>query len=166
MTIHPTALFFGREHVVLGQNVRIDAYAVVTASHRGVLFGEFSHLGVGAQVFGTHGRVEIGRAVGIGPRVSIFTGSDDYTGGHLASPAVPDFFRHVRCGDVVIEDGAVIGCGSVILPGVTIGRGAAVGALSLVKRDVDPYTIVCGPDQRLLGRRDADRIESLLESLP
>jgi hypothetical protein len=84
-------LFFGREHIVLEQNVRIDAYAVVTASQHGVRFGEFSHLGVGAQVFGTHGRVEIGRAVGIGPRVSIFTGSDDYTGGHLGSPALPHF---------------------------------------------------------------------------
>lgn len=151
MTIHPTALFFGREHVRLGRSVRIDAYAVLSASAAGVTLGAWSHMGVGTQIFAASGRVAIGRAVGISSRVSIFTGSDDYTGGHLCTPTLPDPYRNIQRGDVTIEEGAVIGCGSVILPGVTIGRGAAVGALSIIKHDVAPFTIVCGPDQPTPG---------------
>lgn len=166
MTIHPTAVFFGRKHLVLARHVRIDAYAVVTASAHGVALGEFSHLGVASQVFGSQGRVTIGRGVGISSRVTIFTGSDDYTGGHLCTPTLPDTFRNVQRGDVTIEDGVVVGCGAVILPGVTIGKGASIGALSLIKRDVAPFTIVCGPNQRLLGHRDPEPINALLESLP
>ena len=53
----------------------------------------------------------------------------------------------------------IVGAGSVILPGVTIGEGAAVGALSIVKRDVEPFTIVAGADTRVIGTRKRDLLE-------
>jgi acetyltransferase-like isoleucine patch superfamily enzyme len=45
---------------------------------------------------------------------------------------------------VTIEDDAWIGSGAVILPGVRIGRGAVVGANSVVTEDVPPLTVVAG----------------------
>lgn len=47
-------------------------------------------------------------------------------------------------GKIIIEKDAWIGTGAVILPDVKIGEGAVVGANSLVKRDVPPYTVVGG----------------------
>ena len=67
---------------------------------------------------------------------------------------------------VRIEEHAIVGCGSVVLPGVVIGRGAAVGALSLVKRDVEPFTIVAGTPARPVGTRDRERLEALAQRLP
>lgn len=55
---------------------------------------------------------------------------------------------------VVIEDGAWVGAGAIILPGVTVGRKAIVGAGSVVTRDVAPCTIVAGNPARLIGRTD------------
>ena len=46
---------------------------------------------------------------------------------------------------------ASIGSGSVLLPGITIGEGALVGAGSVVTRDVPPYTIVCGNPAKICG---------------
>lgn len=51
-------------------------------------------------------------------------------------------------GKVVIRDNAKIGANSVVLPGVTIGREAKIGACSLVKRDVPAGSIYCGVPAR------------------
>lgn len=45
---------------------------------------------------------------------------------------------------VVIESDVWIGCLSIVLPGVTIGEGAVIGAGSVVTKDVPPWTIVAG----------------------
>lgn len=62
-------------------------------------------------------------------------------GGNAIRRQYPDFDAF---GKVVIEDWAYIGAGSQIMPGVTIGEGAIVGAGSIVTRSVAPYTVVGG----------------------
>jgi acetyltransferase-like isoleucine patch superfamily enzyme len=52
---------------------------------------------------------------------------------------------------IVIEDDVWIGAGAIVLPGVTIGRGAIVGAGAVVTADVAPFTIVGGVPARQLG---------------
>lgn len=52
----------------------------------------------------------------------------------MTNPMVPVEFTNVTHADVNIGRHVIIGSGSVVLPGVTIGEGAAVGALSLVKK--------------------------------
>ena len=47
-----------------------------------------------------------------------------------------------------------LGAGAVVLPGVTIGDGAVVGANSVVTTDVAPYTVVAGAPARFLRNRD------------
>jgi acetyltransferase-like isoleucine patch superfamily enzyme len=49
-----------------------------------------------------------------------------------------------RCGKIVIEDFVWIGANATILPGVTVKRGAVVGACSLVTRDVEENSVVAG----------------------
>jgi acetyltransferase-like isoleucine patch superfamily enzyme len=57
-----------------------------------------------------------------------------------------------------LEEHAFIGANSVVLPGVTVGQGAVVGAMSLVTRDVDPWTINVGSPSRTIGVRRRERI--------
>jgi acetyltransferase-like isoleucine patch superfamily enzyme len=56
-------------------------------------------------------------------------------------------------GDVVIEDDVWIGCNSVILPNVTIGKGAVVAAGSVVSSDIPPYAVVVGNPARMISSR-------------
>ena len=51
---------------------------------------------------------------------------------------------------IVIEDGAYIGCNATILPGVTVGKGAGVGACAVVTKDVPPGAVVVGNPARVL----------------
>ena len=57
----------------------------------------------------------------------------------------------LRVGPVVIGNHVTVGAKSIILPGVVIGDGAVVSAMSLVNKDVPPYTIVGGVPIRVLG---------------
>jgi acetyltransferase-like isoleucine patch superfamily enzyme len=158
--VHPTVLIFGEEHVHLGDDVRIDAYAIITAGPGEVRIGSNVHIGAATHLFGTAG-IEIADYANVSSRVSLFSTNDDYTEGHLTNPTVPAELRGVTAAPVRLEEHAIIGCGAVILPGVVVGRGAAVGALSLVKRDVEPYTVVAGTPARQVGTRDRERLEAL-----
>lgn len=57
---------------------------------------------------------------------------------------------------VTLEDNVWLGFDSVVLPGVTLGRGAIVGCKTLVTRDVAPYEVVVGDPMRVVRRLDAD----------
>ncbi|MBM4404334.1 MAG: acyltransferase [Candidatus Cloacimonetes bacterium] len=47
-------------------------------------------------------------------------------------------------GKIVIKEGAHIGIGTIIMPGVTIGKGAIIGAGSVVTRDIPEYCVAAG----------------------
>lgn len=55
----------------------------------------------------------------------------------------------------IVESGASIGGGAVILPGVRVGRNAMVGAGAVVTRDVPPFAIVIGNPARVTGYADS-----------
>jgi len=59
-------------------------------------------------------------------------------------------------GPIIVEDDVWIGCGSTILSGVTIGKGAIIAAGSVVTRDVPPYAIWAG--HKVIKRRFSDEI--------
>lgn len=60
---------------------------------------------------------------------------------------------------VTIESGSWIGAGAVILPGVTVGRKAVVGAGSIVTRDVPPFTLVAGNPARVIRAIGVEKIK-------
>ncbi len=55
---------------------------------------------------------------------------------------------------IIIEDGASIGSGAVLLPGIRIGTKAMVGAGAVVIRDVASYNVVAGNPARVIRRLD------------
>lgn len=89
--------------------------------------------------------------VSIGPEASILTLGDD--------PQSSDFCD--RGGDVVIGDRVWIGYRAIVLPGVTIGEGAVIGAGAIVTKDVEPFAIVAGNPAKKIGERTKDLRYSL-----
>lgn len=94
---------------------------------------------------GDNSQIHAGRLVRIGNYVLV-SWSVNLLGHYYHAPGgEPD-----RPGDIIIEDHVWIGCGVIILKGVTIGRGAIVAAGSVVTADVPPYKLAAGNPARVI----------------
>jgi phosphonate metabolism protein (transferase hexapeptide repeat family) len=75
------------------------------------------------------------------------------------------FFDWRRASPVVMGNDVWIGHGAIVLPGITLGNGAAIGAGAVVSRDVPPFAIVVGVPGRVLRYRFAPEIIAALERI-
>jgi acetyltransferase-like isoleucine patch superfamily enzyme len=141
-------LIFHPENVRLGANVYVGHYTILKGYYKNQLvIGDETW--IGQQCFlHAAGGITIGSRVGIGPGVKLLTSVHGEAGRN-----VPIFNAPVAFKPVLIEDDADIGVGAIILPGVTIGKGAQVGAGSVVTQDVAPYHVVAGSPARFLRER-------------
>ena len=142
-------LVFHPGNIVLGSNIYIGHNSILKGYYKSLMeIGSDTWIGQGC-FFHSAGGLKIGNAVGIGPMVKILTSHHDDRNPELAVLELPLIFK-----PVVIEDGADIGTGSVILPGVTIGRNSIIGAGSVVTRDVQPFAVYAGVPAKFLRMRN------------
>ena len=152
------ASFYGASRIALGDHVRIDDFCVISAGAGGVSIGQHVHVAVYSLLIGA-GRITLGDFCNISSRVSIYSSSDDYSGATMTNPTVPERYKNVFHADVVLGRHVIIGSGSVVLPGVTLGEGVAVGALSLVKEDCLSFGIYAGNPARRVRERKRDLLD-------
>ena len=100
---------------------------------------------IGRVTMQLHARVTIGNNVVINDGCQLITGTHDIHSPHWELIAEP----------IVIEDYAWIATDAMLLPGVTIGRGAVVGARAVVTRSVEAYQVMAGNPARPIGWRRA-----------
>jgi dTDP-4-amino-4,6-dideoxy-D-glucose acyltransferase len=146
------ASFHNCAQIRIGRHSRIDDFVVLSAGDGGIDIGVHVHVAVYAALIGK-GRIHLEDFCNVSSRVSIYSSNDDYSGQHMTNPTVPAAYTGVTHAAVRIGRHAIIGSGSVVLPGVTVGEGAAVGALSLVRGDCDSFTIYVGTPARSIGHR-------------
>jgi acetyltransferase-like isoleucine patch superfamily enzyme len=142
----------GLNNISFGDGVRIDGNTLIVASSGHVTIGSYVHIG-GACSLGGGGGITLEDFSGLSQGVKIYSVSDDYSGESLTNPCVPINYKKVQSSPVSIGRHVIVGSGSVILPGVTIGEGSSVGALSLVNRSLDAWGVYFGaPAKRLKSR--------------
>ena len=142
LVLHPhtfeigDAVFIGNQTFLQGRH---DGRCVIGA-----------HTWIGPQSYFDCRDMELGEYVGWGPGAKVL-GSE-----HTGEPIdVPIIQTDLVIKPVRVLDGADIGVNAVLLPGVTVGKGAIVGAGAVVTKDVPDYAIVAGvPAKVLRDRRD------------
>lgn len=115
---------------------------------KGVKIGKGSKIGYGVYMDEKYpNSIHIGNDVWIAARVVILAHKRDMSEYYYGDNSMQyPYFRK----DVHIEDFVHIGANSVILPGITLCKGAIVGSGSVVTKDVAPYTVVAGNPARVL----------------
>jgi maltose O-acetyltransferase len=101
------------------------------------------HMAAGTMVgprvtFGLDAEITIGRNVSIGPYATFYTAT------HAIGYGSRRMQLAVVARPIVVEDGVWVGMGSLILPGVTLGRGSVVAAGAVVTESVPPNCLVAG----------------------
>jgi acetyltransferase-like isoleucine patch superfamily enzyme len=152
----------GPENVSVGDNVRIDGYSIVSASTGSLKIGHNVHIGAYSYLVCKRG-ITIGSYSTLSQGVRIYTVSDDYSGMTMTNPTISSRYKNLLEGEVILSDHVIIGSGSIILPNVTLGVGAAVGALSMVKSSLPEWGIYAGVPARLIRSRRQDLLELVTE---
>jgi len=146
--LEPGVLVFHPEHIEIGDNVYVGHNTILKGYYLNTMVIG-ANTWIGQQCFlHSAGGIAIGANVGIGPAVRIITSSHAEQGRD-----VPVLHSPIRFAPVTIEDDSDLGVGSIVLPGVHIGRGAIVGAGAVVTRSVPAYAIVVGAPARILRYR-------------
>lgn len=156
--ISDRASFHGAERISLGNNTRIDDFCVLSAGVGGIRIGQYVHIAVYSSLIGA-AKISLNDFCNISSRVSIYSSSDDHTGATMTNPTVPIEYTGVIHADVYLEKHVLVFGGSVILPGVTLGEGVVVGALSLIKKDCEAFGIYAGNPVRRIKERKQDLLE-------
>ena len=159
VVIWPMAKIVSPETITIGDSVIIDDFVFLVggASTR---IGSFVHIASFVSITGG-GDLVIDDFAGISSGTRLFTGNDDYSGECLTGPTVPPPYRVPIRSFLHIKKHVIIGANSVILPGVTIGEGAAIGANSLITKDCEPWAVYVGSPARPIKPRRSDRILEL-----
>jgi acetyltransferase-like isoleucine patch superfamily enzyme len=154
--ISRAARFYSIESIRIGNNVRIDDFCILSGE---IKIGNYIHIGAGTTFIAGKAGIEMEDFSGTSHRVNIFAISDDFSGQSMIGPMAPAKYRHVKEGKVLLQKHSIIGCGSVILPNVTLGEGSAIGAMCLVTKSTQPWKIYLGIPARIIGARTQTVLE-------
>jgi acetyltransferase-like isoleucine patch superfamily enzyme len=159
VTIWSGAKVVSPEIIDIGNSVIIDDFVFLMGGKR-TRIGSFVHIGSFTSIAGG-GELMMADFSGLSGGVRVYTGNEDYGGGCLTNPTVSAPYRNATRSFVKIEKHAIVGANSVILPGVVIGEGAAIGANSLVMKDCKPWTVYFGSPAKAIRTRPQEKILEL-----
>jgi len=155
----PTTIF-NEQYISIGEDTLIGEGVALSA---GMVPGQTC---ISSPVVTIGDRCLIGRGSGIVGHFSIVIGNDVWTGHHVyitdQNHGYEDVHRPISQQSqperpVVIGDGSWLGFGSVVLPGVTIGKHCVIGANSVVTRDIPDYSVAVGAPAKVIRHYEADK---------
>jgi galactoside O-acetyltransferase len=124
----------------IGNHVRIDDFCILSGM---IKLGSHIHISAYCGLYGKFGIVMEDYS-GLSPRCTVFSATDDFSGEFLIGPMVDESLTNVTGGEVRIGKYVQLGSGCTVMPGVIIGEGVAVGAMSLILHKLDPWKIYKG----------------------
>lgn len=148
----PSGISIGDESFVM-KNAILHVYNFRDLPHAGISIGARSLIGEACVLRG-QGGISIGDDVYLAPLVQILAINHNY-----ADPTRPISQQGISTKGIVVEDGAWIGGGAIILDGVRIGRNAVIGAGAVVTKDVPAYSVAVGNPARVVRKTQAKTIE-------
>ena len=147
---------YSADKIKLGSNIRIDDFCVLSGN---IAISDNVHLSTHVALTATLEPLIVGKGSTISYGSKLFTASDDFGGDFMFNPTYDLSERNVVHAPIVIEEFVAIGALCTVMPGSLLGNGVAVGAMSLVKGSLEPWSIYAGTPLRFLRKRSQKLLE-------
>jgi acetyltransferase-like isoleucine patch superfamily enzyme len=133
--------------IEIGDDVYISRYCVIRGGKTGVKIGSNVNIGWYSMLYG-YGGIEIGDNTLLANNVQIHSGNHVYK-----DPNKPIRLQGGEGKPVKIDEDVWLASYTIVLPGITIGKGSVIGAGSVVTKDIPPYSIAVGNPAKVIGKR-------------
>ena len=136
-----------------------------------VKVGKYSYGILNIESYGNKNEgLEIGNYVSIAPNVIFLLGGNHYTKTLTTYPFKVMYFNEttpeaLSKGKIIVEDDVWIGMNTLVLSGVKIGKGAVIGAGSVVSKDIPPYAIAVGNPCKVIKYRFSEEIREKVNKI-
>lgn len=154
--ISEKASIYNADQMEVGDHVRIDDFCVVSGK---VIFRRHVHIAPLCLVAGGEKGITFDDFSGLSYGCQVFTQSDDYTGRTMTNPTIPDDYKLERKEAVYIGRHGGCGANSVVFPGVRMEEGSVTGAMSLLTKSTEPWSIYFGIPAKRMKERKKDLLE-------
>lgn len=150
---------YGADKITLGNCVRIDDFCILSGD---ITIGSYVHI---AAYCGLFGEIKMANYTAISAHSCLYARSDDYSGKYMTNPTLPSNLTNLHIAPIILEKHAIIGAGCIILPGVTLAEGTAIGAASLVRKSTEPFGIYVGNPAKRIKERHRNILSLELEHM-
>lgn len=150
---------YGAGKIVIGDNVRIDAFCVLATGNDGYIsIGSHIHIASDVALYGGGG-ISIGDFCTISSKCTLYSASDDYSGEYLIGPQISEEFLEVEKKPIILQKYSAIGAHSLVLPGTILREGSVLGSMSLATRELQEWKIYAGIPAKFIKDRKQGLIE-------
>ncbi len=163
--ISTKASLYRPEEMIIGNNCRIDDFCLISGK---IILGNNVHIAAFSNLSAGLCHIELQDFSGLAYGCHVFTGTDDYSGRTMTNPTIPIQYKGLSEKNITIGRHTIVGTNSVVFPGVHLAEGTAVGALSLMTKSTEAWSIYAGRPARKIKNRKRDLLvleQEYLDSL-
>lgn len=152
----------GGQYIIIGHNVKISDTKIGSYT----FINDAVQIDANTKEIGRYCSISAGVKIGLGPHpLSYISTSPAFYSKYRGFVTENIFDEYKEKGYTYISDDVWIGANAIIMAGITVGRGAIIGAGAIVTHDIPPFSIVVGNPGRVIRYRfDLDTIEMIEKS--
>lgn len=154
--ISSRAAIYNPELISIGDHSRIDDFSILSGN---VEIGRCVHIAAHSNISGGEKGILFDDFSGFAYGVLAFTQSDDYSGKYMTNPLIDKEFLGTKFARIEIGRHAIVGAHSVVFPGVILSTGCSVGAMSMVTKSTEEWSINFGVPSKKIKNRRKDVLE-------
>jgi galactoside O-acetyltransferase len=143
-------------NIYLGDGCQLDDFVHIIAA-KPVRVGKRVHIACFSSIAGG-GEVTIDDYCGLSAGCRLISGSEDFMGGGMTNPCVPEKYRKVNRSYIHIKKHSILGTNTIVYPGITIHEGVATGSGAIVNKDLDSWGLYMGAPAKRIKERPSELI--------
>jgi acetyltransferase-like isoleucine patch superfamily enzyme len=156
--ISSDARIYGQQNISIGDHVRIDDFAILSASNGFIEIGNHVFIARNCHLSGTMG-LRIHDFATLAGNVTIYSASDDYSGESLTGQAIPPQFTKLSGGLVELHKHVILGTGTTVVGAAQLKEGSGTGAMSFVNTDLESWWLYAGIPARKIREKSRQALE-------